>query len=141
MYAGRYECDSVDYPHGLDGTIGDLIVLPRSHRVVMENSALSELFGERELPGSMTFGSVTPLPPGSVVIVHSALLHGRRQRDGGDLAKPRFFTDVSYCQHSKEKRLWPSYQSASSLMPHHEAARGGHADVCRCVCLPSAPLC
>ena len=43
--------------------------------------------------------------------MHSALLHGRRQRPGG-LTGPRYFTDVSYCQHSDEMdgRRWPAYQ-------------------------------
>ena len=53
-----------------------------------------------ELPGSLTFGSKNPLPPGSAVIVHSALLHGRRAQPGGDPNKPRYFIDIS-CTHEQ----------------------------------------
>jgi hypothetical protein len=51
------------------------------------------------------------LAPDSVIIVHSALVHGRRQRPGGTKG-PRYFTDVSYCQQSNERdgRRWPAYQ-------------------------------
>jgi hypothetical protein len=44
---------------------------------------------------------------GSAVIVHSALLHGRRAKPGGDPAKPRYFMDVSYCQPGPQR--WPNY--------------------------------
>ena len=83
------------YPNGLDGTIGDLMVLPRSHRTVMDRSAFNQLCelgaclswrlilcaaqsiacagGQEKLPGSLLFGSENPLPRGSVVIAHSAV--------------------------------------------------------------------
>ena len=55
--------------------------------------------------------TIDHLAPDSVVIVHSALVHGRRQRPGGTTG-PRYFTDVSYCQQSTELdgRRWPAYQ-------------------------------
>ena len=70
------------YLNGLDGTVGDLMALPRSQNSVMERGAFSALWQDFELPGSLTFGSQIPLPPGSAVIVHSALMHGRRAMPG-----------------------------------------------------------
>ncbi len=82
------------YLNGLDGTVGDLMALPRSQYSVMERGAFSALWQDYELPGSLTFGAKIPLPPGSAVIVHSALMHGRRAMPGGDPSKPRYFIDV-----------------------------------------------
>ena len=84
------------YPNGLDGEIGDLMVLPKSHRSVMSRGAFSSIFRQEKLPGSIWFGSEVALPRGSVVIAHSALMHGRKQQPGGEPSKPRYFTDVSY---------------------------------------------
>jgi hypothetical protein len=42
--------------------------------------------------------------------VHSALVHGRRAMPGGEDGPARFFSDISYCQHSVSRSLWPSYQ-------------------------------
>ena len=107
-------------------------MLPGSHRTVMQRYAFSALFNQEELPGSVTFGSGIPLPPGSAVICHSALLHGRRQRAGGIPSKPRYFTDVSYCQHSTDDRRWPSYQVVVRPNGRGDAAApGGHADFCQ----------
>ena len=81
--------------------------MPRSQNAVMERPAFSQLWQDYELPGSLTFGSKNPLPPGSAVIVHSALLHGRRAQPGGDPNKPRYFIDISYCQPGPSR--WPNY--------------------------------
>ncbi len=86
------------YLSGLDGTIGDLLVVPRSHRTVIERNALS-LFGSNVLPGEKVFDNVSP---GSAVIVHSALWHARRAKPGG--SGGRYFIDVSYCGHGTR---WP----------------------------------
>jgi hypothetical protein len=78
---------------------------------------------------SLAFGSGVPLPPGSAVIVHSALVHGRRARPGGAAGR-RSFTDVSYCQHSAG-RHWASYQLGHRPGGRGDAAApGGHADFC-----------
>ena len=95
------------YLNGLDGKVGDLMCLPKSQNAVMERGAFSNLWQDHELPGSLTFGSQIPLPPGSAVIVHSALLHGRRAQPGGDPDKPRYFVDISYCQPGPKR--WPNY--------------------------------
>ena len=106
--------------------------MPRSQNAVMERPAFSQLWQDYELPGSLTFGSKNPLPPGSAVIVHSALLHGRRAQPGGDPNQPRYFIDIS-CAHSSSPSgsasspnsrcadcqpgpsRWPNYVSAAAL--------------------------
>ncbi len=88
------------YLSGLDGTIGDLLLMPGSHRRVMANDAMVD-FGTADLPGSLT---IDRLPAGSIVVVHSALLHGRRAKPGGE-RRSRYFTDISYCQAGIR---WPS---------------------------------
>ena len=89
------------YLDGLNGTVGDLLLLPRSHRSVMRRDALAFL-GDQEIPGTVV---VNDLPPGSVVFVHSAVVHARRpQPDGGD--RKRYFIDIAFVQHGVQ---WPSY--------------------------------
>ncbi len=125
-------CHAFVYLHGLTGEIGDLIVLPGSHKTVMDRNLIGDLFQQQQLPGSLSFGSGIPLPPGSVVIVHSALVHGRRAMPGGKDGQPRYFSDISYCQHSSSrKRPWPSYEMFHKPGGRDdEAAPGGHADFC-----------
>jgi hypothetical protein len=48
---------------------------------------------------------VDDLPPGSAVLVHSALWHARRAKPGGE-GVPRYFADASYCEAGVQ---WPSY--------------------------------
>ena len=88
------------YLNGLNGQIGDLLVLPGSQTIVVQSSLA--LFGTQDLPGSVC---VDRLPPGSAVIVHSGVWHARRPKPGGE-ARGRYFIDVSYCQHGV---LWPAY--------------------------------
>jgi hypothetical protein len=90
------------YPRGLNGEIGDLILLPGSHRSVADRRAML-LFGTAELPGSLT---ISILPPGTVVLIHSAIFHGRRPKPGGE-GRPRYFLDVSYCARGV---LWPGHE-------------------------------
>ena len=79
-----------NYYNGLDGQVGDLIVLPRSQYSHWDG--LGAIFGAEPLPSSRTFDN---LPPGTAVICHSAMVHGRRAKPGGE-TKPRYFVDVSY---------------------------------------------
>ena len=95
------------YTGGLNGDIGDLLVVPGSQRSVVEGDALT-LFGTKDLPGSVT---VDRLAPGSAIIVHSALFHARRAKPGGE-GKPRYFIDVSYCQNGI---LWPGYPGMAEI--------------------------
>jgi hypothetical protein len=81
------------YPNGLDGTIGDLLILPGSQTMVIENNAFRR-FGTVDLPGSIV---IDALPPGSAVVIHSAVLHARRAKPGGE-GRPRYLIDISYCQ-------------------------------------------
>ena len=62
--------------NGLDGTVGDLMTLPKSQYSVMERGGFQGLWKEARLPGSVFFGEGNPLVPGSAIIVHSALMHG-----------------------------------------------------------------
>ena len=89
------------YLNGLNGEVGDLLVLPRSQDVIVPGGGL-KLFGTEDLPGSLC---VDDLTLGSAIIVHSALWHARRPKPGGQ-QRPRHFIDVSYCQHGV---LWPGY--------------------------------
>jgi hypothetical protein len=89
------------YFNGLNGTIGDLLLVPSTQRTIIDNGALSML-GTENLPGTMVVNS---LPPGSAVLVHSALWHARRAQPGGE-GSPRYFADASYCQAGI---LWPAY--------------------------------
>lgn len=89
------------YFNGLNGEVGDLLVLPRTQNTVIANNALAHL-GTQALPGELV---VNDLPPGSAVLVHSALWHARRAQPGGE-DHPRYFADASYCQAGV---TWPSY--------------------------------
>lgn len=81
------------YLNGLNGEIGDLLVLPKSQHMVVDNDGL-RILGTENLPGMVV---VDDLPPGSAVLVHSALWHARRAKPGGEY-RPRYFADASYCQ-------------------------------------------
>ena len=89
------------YLNGLNGEVGDLLLVPRSQHSVIARDAL-HIFGTEDLPGSLT---VDRLAPGSAVIVHSALFHARRAKPGG-AGQPRYFIDISYCRNGI---LWPGY--------------------------------
>ena len=102
------------YLNGLNGEIGDLLVLPGSQTIVTQRSLA--LFGTEDLPGSVC---VDRLPPGSAVIVHSAVWHARRPKPGGE-RRGRYFIDVSYCQHGV---LWPAYGVVEAV--NREALRQG----------------
>lgn len=89
------------YLDGLNGTVGDLLLLPKSHRSVMRRDALSFL-REQDIPGMVV---VNDIPPGTVVFAHSALVHARRAQPGGGNRK-RYFIDIAFMQAGV---LWPSY--------------------------------
>lgn len=97
------------YLDGLNGTVGDLLLVPGSHRFATDSHALTFL-GDSDLPGSIT---VDDVPPGSVLIVHSAMWHARRAKPGGE-ESPRFFIDASYCRSGVK---WPSYAAAPGMLP------------------------
>lgn len=82
------------YLNGLAGDVGDLVLLPGSHRFVMDKKALAH-FGASSLPNEVV---IEQLPPGSVVVLHSALLHARRAKPSDAGEGYRYFIDCSYCQ-------------------------------------------
>ncbi|NES86630.1 MAG: phytanoyl-CoA dioxygenase family protein [Moorea sp. SIO2B7] len=81
------------YLDGLNGTIGDLVVLPGSHTIIAEKKAF-EGFGTMSLSGEIVIDN---LPSGSTVIIQSSLFHARRAKPGGE-GKPRYLIDCSYCE-------------------------------------------
>lgn len=105
------------YLNGLDGTIGDLLVLPGSQRMILERGTLGH-FGSAELPGTVV---VNDVPPGTMVVVHSAVLHARRAQPGG-ADRPRYFIDSSYCQQGVR---WP--HSDGWLKAHARLRSDGRA--------------
>jgi ectoine hydroxylase-related dioxygenase (phytanoyl-CoA dioxygenase family) len=95
------------YLDGLNGEIGDLLVMPGTHKKVMNGDAYRQ-FEFEDLPGSVTHDS---LAPGSIIIVHSAVQHARRPKPGGQSFR-RYFIDTSYCQ---EGVLWGSYTNVAEI--------------------------
>ncbi|MFD9523602.1 phytanoyl-CoA dioxygenase family protein [Streptomyces sp. NPDC059979] len=90
---------ALHYLDGLSTDTSSLVVLPGSHRERADKAARVHL-GTDPLPGEVV---LEELPPGSTVVLHSALFHARRPRPGG-LGKPRYFVDASYCEVGP---LWP----------------------------------
>jgi hypothetical protein len=96
------------YLNGLNGTVGDLLLLPGSQRAVMDRNALGSC-GTDDIPGSLV---IDQLAPGTAVIVHSALLHARRPKPGGE-GRARYFIDSSYCQ---AELRWPGYPGYAAML-------------------------
>ncbi|MGC0422084.1 phytanoyl-CoA dioxygenase family protein [Embleya sp. AB8] len=84
---------TLHYLGGLDASVGGLAVLPGSHREVADKDAWAHL-GTAELPGEVL---IDDLPPGSTVVLHSALFHARRPGPGAG-GRPRYMVDGSYGQ-------------------------------------------
>lgn len=92
---------ALHYIQGLRPGMGALAVLPGSHHEVAEKDARSHL-GTDALPGEVL---ITELPPGSTVILHSALFHTRRAGDASAAEGPgRYMIDASYCRTGEP---WP----------------------------------
>lgn len=89
---------ALHYLDGLDPGAAALVVLPGSHRAIAAKSALG-CFGTDPLPGEVV---IEELPPGSTVVLHSALFHARRARASG---RRRYFVDASY---SQVGTAWPT---------------------------------
>lgn len=92
---------ALHYIGGLQPAMGSLAVMPGSHQQVAEKDAWSH-FGTAEQPGEVLIDEV---PPGTTVLLHSALFHTRRAAPGpsGD-GNPRYMIDASYC---RTGTLWP----------------------------------
>ena len=89
------------YVNGLNGTVGDLLLLPRSHHSIMNRDAMAFL-GDQEIPGTVV---VNDIPPGTVIFTHSALLHARRPQQA-ESERKRYFIDTSFVQNGIQ---WPHY--------------------------------
>lgn len=88
------------YLRGLNGTIGDLVFLPGSQRMVADKDHLQHL-GVASQSGEVV---LEDLPRGSSIIVNSAVFHARRSKPGG-AGQARYFIDISYCQGGAR---WPA---------------------------------
>ncbi|MFD4356208.1 phytanoyl-CoA dioxygenase family protein [Nocardia sp. NPDC058518] len=84
---------TLHYLNGLDDTMAALVILPGSHRDLRGKSAMAHL-GTDPIAGEVVIDS---LPPGSTVLLHSALLHARRL-SATTSDRHRYFVDASYCQ-------------------------------------------
>jgi hypothetical protein len=106
------------YLNGLDGTIGDLQLVPGTQHSVASKRALW-FMGWEKLPGTVV---IDELPPGAAVFMNSAMFHSRCPRSGGE-TRPRYFIDSSYCQSGIQ---WPSAYSGShtELLERHLAEGG-----------------
>lgn len=92
---------TLHYIGGLKPDMGGLAILPGSHRHVAEKDARSHL-GTKVLPGEVV---IDELPPGSTVVLHSALFHARRAASAPQAgAGLRYMIDGSYC---RTGTLWP----------------------------------
>ncbi|MFC9652389.1 MULTISPECIES: phytanoyl-CoA dioxygenase family protein [unclassified Streptomyces] len=85
---------ALHYIGGLQPDMGGLAVLPGSHREVADKAARAHL-GTAPLPSEDV---IDELPPGSTVVLHSALFHARRTAPGASGGRPRYMIDASYCQ-------------------------------------------
>ena len=109
------------YLNGLDGRVGDLLLLPKSHRSVMRRDAFWFL-GTEDVPGTVV---VSDIPKGTVIFAHSALVHARRAKPGGE-PRTRYFIDIAFMQHGVQ---WPSYgREGWQDMLARLAAKLPHAD-------------
>lgn len=95
------------YLNGLNGEVGDLLLVPGTHQKIMNNNALAD-FETNDLPGSITVDNV---PNGTAIIVHSALFHARRAKPGGE-GRSRYFIDISYCERGV---IWPGYRRQEQI--------------------------
>lgn len=108
------------YPDGLRGEVGDLVMMPGTHRQVAAWGAYGFL-GTQVLSGEVVIDRLTP---GSAVICHTGLVHCRRPKPGPG---PRYFCDTSYVARGPH---WPAtsqhdwhHQYATCMQQEH--AQGG----------------
>ena len=85
---------TLHYVEGLDESVGSLVLLPGSHRERVPKTARAHL-GTDRLPGEVV---IDRLPPGSTVLLHSALFHARRPAAVRGRSRSRYLVDASYCQ-------------------------------------------
>ena len=89
------------YLTGLNGTIGDLLVVPGSHKELVHHKH----YFKDDFNVFTNKITINDLPSGSLVLIHSGLIHGRVKKSGGE-GFPRYFIDLSYCSANS---FWPSY--------------------------------
>jgi hypothetical protein len=95
------------YLNGLDNSIGELVLIPGSHRWHGSRYHLSDKSFD-SFPDAIAIGQ---LKPGSVIVIHSALVHGRRALPPNAVSSIRYFVDCSYCQYGGK---WAPFREAGN---------------------------
>ena len=81
------------YPAGLNSSVGELLLVPQSHTWSVDRYQLSCVPLDR-----LKSISVNSLPPGSVVIINSSLLHARQAHNTPvNTTLNRYLIDLSFC--------------------------------------------
>jgi hypothetical protein len=109
------------YLNGLNGTIGDLLLVPGSHREIVDRY----YYADKDFDYFSNIVTLNDLKPGSVVVINSALIHARRAKPGGE-SLPRFFVDMSFCQAGN---TWPPYLEAGNWRAILNTLRNRHASL------------
>lgn len=93
------------YINGLNGEIGDLLLIPSSHTKKLKRYEYSS----KPLDCFENCKIVNNIPEGSVIIINSKLIHARKAKSGGELSS-RYFIDLSFCQSGVK---WPPYRESN----------------------------
>lgn len=81
------------YPNGIAPNSGELLLVPKSHKWAVDRYQLSSLPLE-----ALKCVSISRLPPGSVVIINSSLIHARRSSNANAKSfHKRYLIDLSFC--------------------------------------------
>lgn len=81
------------YPNGISADVGELLLVPKSHTWRVDRYQLSSVPLE-----SIESISINSLAPGSIVIINSSLIHGRRSKhSSARTQKKRYLVDLSFC--------------------------------------------
>lgn len=92
------------YINGLNNSIGELLLLPGSH---LKNVSRYE-YSNKDLDDiNEKVVKVNSLKPGSIIVIHSALLHARRSLPFLNGTPDRYFVDSSYCEYGGN---WAPYR-------------------------------
>jgi ectoine hydroxylase-related dioxygenase (phytanoyl-CoA dioxygenase family) len=94
------------YLNGLNGEIGDLLLIPGSHNQNLKRYEYSS----KDFAYFKNYKRINNIAEGSIIIINSALIHARQAKSGGDL-KPRYFIDLSFCQSGIK---WPPYRESKN---------------------------
>lgn len=84
------------YLNGLNNSIGELLLLPGSHKESVSRYEYAEksfdFFNEKIV-------TINTLKPGSIIVINSALIHARRALPYLEGTPERYFIDCSFCEY------------------------------------------